>query len=69
LVWCAIFVVAGNGFFLAYQNMWAVMANGIAADRAWSPKHLGIYGTVYFIAALVSLIIVIPLWIRAGYFG
>jgi di/tricarboxylate transporter len=42
LVWIAIFILAGNAFFMAYQNMWAVMSRSIAEDRAWTNKHQSI---------------------------
>ncbi|MCL2051889.1 MAG: SLC13 family permease [Lachnospiraceae bacterium] len=68
LVWIAIFILAGNAFFLAYQNMWAVMSRSISKekDRAWDNRHMSIYGVIYFIACLVALIPAIPLWIWLG---
>ena len=69
LVWIAIFILAGNAFFLAYQNMWAVMSRSIAEDRAWTNKHQSTYGLVYFAACLLALIVAIPMWINAGLFG
>jgi len=69
LVWVAIFILAGNAFFLAYQNMWAVMSRSIAEDRAWTNKHQSIYGLIYFAVCLFALIVTIPMWINAGLFG
>jgi hypothetical protein len=69
LVWLAIFVMAANCFFMAYQNMWAMMSRSIAGDRAWDNKHLSVYGVLYFIACMLSLIAAIPMWIHAGLFG
>ena len=69
LVWLAVFVMAANCFFLAYQNLWAVMSRSIAGDRAWENKHLGTYGILYFVACLISLTAAIPMWISAGLFG
>ncbi|MCL2371769.1 MAG: SLC13 family permease [Defluviitaleaceae bacterium] len=69
LVWLAVFIMAGNSFFLAYQNMWAMMSRSMAADRAWSNKHMAIYGALYFVACLVALAIAIPMWVNAGLFG
>jgi len=69
LVWIAIFILAGNAFFLAYQNMWAVMSRSIAEDRAWTNKHQGKYGMIYFAACLLALIVAIPMWINSGMFG
>jgi di/tricarboxylate transporter len=69
LVWLFIFVMAGNSFVMAYQNMWAMMSRSIAGDRAFTNNHLGIYGVLYFIACFIALIVVIPMWINAGLFG
>ena len=69
LVWVAIFILAGNAFFLAYQNMWAVMSRSIAEDRAWTNKHQSIYGLIYFAVCLFALVVTIPMWINAGLFG
>ena len=69
LVWIAIFILAGNAFFMAYQNMWAVMSRSIAADQAWENKHLSTYGLLYAGACLIALVVTIPLWISAGFFG
>lgn len=69
LVWIAIFILAGNAFFLAYQNMWAAMSSSIAEDRAWTNKHQGIYGLLYFAVCLLALVVAIPMWINAGLFS
>jgi len=69
LVWIAILILAGNAFFLAYQNMWAVMSRSIAEDRAWTNKHQSTYGLIYFAACLLALVVAIPMWINAGLFG
>jgi di/tricarboxylate transporter len=69
LIWPAVFVMAANCFFLAYQNMWALMSQAIAGDRAWDNKHLSIYGILYFIACMFALTVAIPIWIHAGLFG
>ncbi|MDR3019618.1 MAG: anion permease [Treponema sp.] len=69
LVWLFVFVMAGNSFVMAYQNMWAMMSCSIAGDRAFTHKHLGIYGVIYFVASFIALLAVIPMWIKAGLFG
>jgi len=69
LVWLFIFVMAGNSFVMAYQNMWAMMSRAVAGDRAFTNKHLGIYGIIYFAASFISLLLAIPMWITAGLFG
>ncbi|MDR0272815.1 MAG: anion permease [Clostridiales bacterium] len=69
LLWPLIFVMAGNAFFIAYQNIWAVMGVSISGERAWTPKHLSIYGLIYFAACLLALFAAIPLWINQGLLG
>ena len=69
LIWLAAIVMATNAFFMAYQNIWAVMSRAIAGDRAWGNKHMGIYGTLYFAACLIALTVAIPMWTNAGLFG
>jgi len=68
LVWILVYVMAGNSFFLLYQNMWALMAGAIARDRVWQPSHLARYGAVYFAACMIALLVSIPVFIRAGLF-
>ena len=69
LVWLAIFVMSANCFFMAFQNMWAMLSVSIAGDRAWTTKHLGVYGIIYFAACMLSLLAAIPMWTNAGLFG
>jgi len=71
LIWIAMFILAGNAFFLAYQNMWAVMSRSISEDkdRAWDNKHMSLYGVLYFVACILALLVTIPMWISAGFFG
>jgi len=64
-----VFVMAGNSFVMAYQNMWAMMSRSIAGDRTFTNKHLGIYGILYFVACFIALIAAIPMWVKAGLFG
>ena len=68
LIWAPVFVMAHNCFFMAYQNIWAMMSRTMAGDRAWDSRQLGIYGVIYFIACLLALIPFIPVWINAGFF-
>ena len=69
LVWLFVFVMAGNSFVMAYQNMWAMMSRSIAGDRAFTHKHLGVYGVIYFAASFIALLVAIPIWINDGLFG
>jgi len=69
LVWVAVFVMTANAFFMAYQNIWAMMTRSIAGDMGWENRHLGLYGVLYLVACLLALCVVIPVWINAGLFG
>ncbi|MCL2637184.1 MAG: SLC13 family permease [Oscillospiraceae bacterium] len=68
LVWIPTFIFAANAFFMSYQNIWAMMSKSMSGDRAWSNKHLGLYGVVYFAACMLTLTIAIPMWISQGLF-
>jgi len=69
LVWLFVFVMAGNSFVMAYQNMWAMMSRSIAGERAFTNGHLGVYGVIYFAASFIALLVAVPMWISAGLFG
>ncbi|MCL2004008.1 MAG: SLC13 family permease [Oscillospiraceae bacterium] len=69
LVWIAVFVMPSNAFFMAYQNIWAMMSGAIAGDRAWDSKHMSAYGVLYFAACMLALFAAIPMWMNAGLFG
>jgi len=69
LVWVPLFVMAANCFFMAYQNMWAMMTRSMAGDRVWENSHLAVYGVIYFIACMIALVVAVPMWISAGLFG
>jgi len=62
LVWLPIFMFAGNAFFLCYQNVWAMISRTLAGDRAWQPKHLTSYGTIYFVACMVAMVFGVLWW-------
>ncbi len=66
MVWITIYIMAGNSFFLAYQNMWALMSQSIAKESGWTSSHLAKYGVVYFIACMIALLFAVPLWINSG---
>ncbi len=67
--WLFVFVMAGNSFVMAYQNMWAMMSRSIAGERTFTNGHIGIYGGIYFAASLIALLVAIPMWTNAGLFG
>jgi len=69
LAWLPILIMAHNAFFMAYQNIWAVMSRTIARERAWDNRHMSAYGVLYFVACLVAVAVSMPLWIGLGMFG
>jgi anion transporter len=66
LVWIPLISIALNAFFMSYQNMFGLVAETNLGKQGWSSKHLGIYGTTYFIASLVSMLAAVPYWILIG---
>jgi len=68
LVWIPLISIAINAFFMSYQNMFALVAEASLADKGWKPKHFTAYGTVYFIASLLAMVVTIPYWISIGMF-
>ena len=66
LLWLPISVMAGNSFFMNYQNMWAMMGSGMAGERSWAQKHLAVYGVIYYILCLIVMAVLIPVWINIG---
>jgi di/tricarboxylate transporter len=68
-VWIGLFAMVVNAHFMAYQNIFAAMGQSIVRERPWTAGHLATQGTIYFFACLIALLIAIPLWISAGYFG
>ncbi|MDR0433643.1 MAG: anion permease [Gracilibacteraceae bacterium] len=69
LVWIAFFIMAGNSFFMSYQNMWALLGYSFAGERAWPARHLALFGLFYFAACLLALLAAVPLWLRMGLFA
>jgi len=69
LVWLSFFVIAHHTFFMAYQNIWAMMSKSMVGEESWSNKHLATYGCVYFVASMIAVAVAVPVWINAGLFG
>lgn len=65
-IWIPLLCIAMNSFLLSYTNMFALVAESNLKDNGWVPKHLSIYGTVYFIAAMMAMVIAIPYWDKLG---
>jgi anion transporter len=66
LIWITLFVMAGNSFFLPYQNMWVLMSESIAGERKWRDKDRFAYGWIYFAACLCGLLAAVPPWQQMG---
>ncbi|MCL2066210.1 MAG: anion permease [Treponema sp.] len=66
LLWLPLFIMAANCFFMNYQNMWAMMGCGIAGERSWAPRHLAVYGVIYFIICMIVIAVLVPIWINMG---
>jgi hypothetical protein len=69
IIFTPILALAGCAFFMAYQNSWALMGQAVAKERSWSAKQLTVYGTLFFAASIISLMIMVPFWMKAGLFG
>lgn len=69
LVFVPILSLAAISFVLAYQNIWALMAQSAAGRQVWTAKQLAVYGLCYFAAALAALLACVPLWQHWGWFG
>ncbi len=67
LVMYMIFIIAGNFFFLAYQQPFAILGQSLAGESAWSAKQLRQAGIIYALASLVTLAVTIPYWMAVGY--
>jgi len=68
LIWIPLFTMAVNACFLSYQNMFALVAETNFTHNGWSKKHLGLFGSVYFIACIIAMIAAVPYWISIGMF-
>ena len=68
LVFVPILSLAAISFVLAYQNIWALMAQSAAGRQVWTAKQLAVYGLCYFAAALAALLACVPLWQHWGWF-
>lgn len=69
LVWVTLFVMAGNCFFMSYQNMFALIGESILGDQGWTPKQISKYGLVYLAACIIALLVAVPYWNSLGLFN
>jgi di/tricarboxylate transporter len=67
LVLYMIFIMAGNFFFLTYQQPFAILGQSLAKESSWSSGQLRQAGTFYAIACIATLAVTIPYWMAIGY--
>ncbi len=68
LVWIGLFILPVNAMFMNYQNSFVLVGESLAKEKGWRPNQLMLYGAIYFVASLVTLLVVIPYWIAQGFF-
>lgn len=66
LVFGFLFIMAGNCFFMAYQQPFVIIGESIAGKASWTKAQLLLAGTIYFAVCLVTLAISIPYWQAIG---
>ncbi|MDR1892136.1 MAG: anion permease [Oscillospiraceae bacterium] len=68
LVWVPLLCIGQNAFFLSYTNMFALVGEANLGDEGWTPDHLAKYGTVYFVVAMLAMVVAVPYWISIDMF-
>ena len=66
LVFVPVLALAGCAFFMSYQNHWAIMSEKASGDRPWTAGHLLIYGLIYFVSAIISMLVCVPIFTSWG---
>jgi anion transporter len=66
LVFGFLFIIAGNCFFLAYQQPFAIIGESIAGKASWTKAQLMLAGFIFFAVCLVTLALSIPYWRAIG---
>ena len=62
LVFVPVLALACCAFFMAYQNQWVLMSENIAGKFSWTSKHRVQYAIIYFVAAIISILVCVPLY-------
>jgi len=62
LVFVPVLALACCAFFMAYQNQWVLMSENIAGKFSWISKHRVQYAIIYFVAAIISILVCVPLY-------
>ena len=68
LAWLPLFCFAICAFFLKYENMFLLIGENTLQDEGWSGKDRTRYASVYFLACLVTILVMIPYWTSLGLF-
>ena len=68
LAWLPLFCFAICAFFLKYENMFLLIGENTLQDEGWSDKDRTRYASVYFLACLVTILVMIPYWTSLGLF-
>jgi anion transporter len=61
-----LFIMAGNCFFMAYQQPFVIIGETIAGRAAWTPSQLRRAGLIYLVSCLAALAVSIPYWKAVG---
>jgi anion transporter len=69
LAFVLIFIMAGNCFFMAYQQPFVIIAESIAGKASWTPAQLHTAGIIYFLACLATLAVSMLYWKAVGLIG
>jgi len=64
-----LFIMAGNCFFMAYQQPFVIIGESIAGKASWTPVQLRQAGIIYLFACLVTLAISLLYWKAVGLIG
>ncbi len=54
--------IAGNCFFLSYQQPFIMIGEALAGGKGWSSHHVSLAGLAFGIAAIFILFISVPYW-------
>jgi anion transporter len=68
LAWLPLFCFAICAFFLKYENMFLLIGENILQEDGWSNKNRTCYASVYFLACLITVLIMVPYWKSLGLF-
>ncbi|MGP8090433.1 MAG: tricarboxylate transporter, partial [Syntrophobacteraceae bacterium] len=60
------FIAAGNSFFLAYQQPFILLGDGLTKSRGWTGSQVSTAGLLYAIAIIVGIIVSTFYWKAMG---